>query len=545
MEQVSAKKRLKDKYFLASVAASIVMAMMLRTPASYLLLMVPVAVALLRIVLPVLRARMKSAYIDQDLLFLIAHMYAVSTGKPMRKRLFDLKCIAGDYGEYESILKRIAVLAVEWSYGFVTAIRMIANKIRNLTFRDFLLRFSEVLRTGEELERFLDVEYRALRRNFQTQYYRAMDVMRIVLGLYTTLMSSAAFVVTVMTVLMLFTGADISIYVMTIIGTSILVVMFTVIVYVVVPKERLTPKLKPKPSKLYRKYNISTIIAVLLAVMLGYYTYNSVGRLEFALAAASLPLLLPGFVARRIEKNIKRIESFYPIFIRSFGLTFAIIPHQTKTMQSILMSDFGPLNDALRRVYARLTNGVDPHVAWRYFINDTWSDLITRSTNIIIDTIDAGGNTQETGVMLSDTFTRILDLRNLRERTARTFEATIYLLQMLVTAIATTMLFLLQLFIKYIQAVSTTTGTTSVASLFPFFSASPNLSFITNITIIFLAFLTVVNALAIKVSYGGMMETFWIQFSTLLMLTSGTVAAMRLMVTSLFGQVFAIPLPPT
>ncbi len=545
MEQVSAKKRFKDKYFLASVAASIATITVLRTPTSYLLLMVPVAVGLLRIALPVLRARMKSAYIDQDLLFLIAHMYAVSTGKPVRKRLFDLKCIAGDYGEYESVLKRIAVLAVEWSYGFVSAIRMIADKVRNLTFRDFLLRFSEVLRTGEELERFLDVEFRALRRNFQTQYYRAMDVMRIVLGLYTTLMSSAAFVVTVMTVLMLFTGADISVYVMTIIGTSILVTMFTAIVYIVVPKERLTPKLKPKPARLYRKYNISTMLAIALALLAGYYVYQNYSQLEFSLAVGSIPLITPGLIARRIEKKIKRTESFYPIFIRSFGLTFSIIPHQTKTMQSILMSDFGPLNEALRKVYARLTNGVDPHVAWRYFIHDTWSDLITRSTNIIIDTIDAGGNTQETGVMLSDTFTRILDLRNLRERTARTFEATIYLLQMLVTAIATTMIFLLQLFLQYIQAVSTATGATGVAELFPFLSASPDLTFITNITIAFLAFLTIVNALAIKISYGGMLETFWIQLSTLLMLTSGTVAAMRFMVTSLFGGVFAIPLPST
>jgi len=535
--------RLKDKYFLSSLIITIIVIVISRSPYAYPLLFIPVAVGLVRIVLPILRQKMRIAIADINLLFLLLHLYAIATGKPTRRRLFEPRCIVGRYGEYETILRRIAVLAVEWGYGFVKAIRMIAGRVKNGLFRDFLLRFSEVLRTGEDVEAFLDVEYRALRRNFQAQYYRSMDVMRIVLGLYTTLMSSAAFVIIVVTVLMLFAGADTVLYTLVVIGASGLIAIFAIITYLTVPKEWLTPKVKPKPKAIYRGYKIALVTGLILMGILSYITYTTFKQLEYVLAMGALPLTLPGLMAKRIEHRIKRIESFYPIFIRSFGLTYSVIPHQAKAMQSILMSDFGPLTPALKRVYARLTNGVDPHTAWRYFIFDTWSDLITKCTNIMVDSVDAGGNTQTIGTTLSDIFTRILDLRNMRERTARVFEVTVYLLQILTTGIVTTIIFLIEQFSNYMQAFTTIAGFQGLMGVLPLSVVLPNLPFITNVTICFLAFLTVVNALTIKVAYGGIPETFWIQLSLLLMLTSGAVTVMRILVQTLFGRVFMIPVP--
>ena len=106
--------RLKDKYFLSSLIITIIVIVISRSPYAYPLLFIPVAVGLVRIVLPILRQKMRIAIADINLLFLLLHLYAIATGKPTRRRLFEPRCIVGRYGEYETILRSIAVLAVEW-----------------------------------------------------------------------------------------------------------------------------------------------------------------------------------------------------------------------------------------------------------------------------------------------------------------------------------------------------------------------------------------------------------------------------------------------
>ncbi len=539
---MSVARRFADKYFLASLFSTLAVVIYFGELLYVPLLLVPAAVGILRVGLPILRSRFKFAAIDLDLLFLLIHMYAISTGKPPRKRLFQLNCIVGGYGDYGESLNRIATLAVDWAYGFVSAIRHVSRSARNRVFTDFLLRFSEVLRTGEDPVNFLQVELSAMRRNYQSQYYRSIDVMRIVLGLHTTLMSSAAFILTVMAVLLMITGGDINIYVMTLIGSASLVALFTAVIYVVVPKEWLTPRVRPKPSAIYRRYRVSLIFSIPAAIALGYLAYTVFNGLEYSLMVASGALLIPGLVARRLENRIRSLETFYTIFIRSFGLTYAVIPNYARALHSMLMSDFGPLMRYLALLYSKISNGIDPKIAWKHFIFDTWSELIMRSTNIFVDTVDVGGNVNSVGTILSDILTRINDLRSARERVARTFEATTYIMQALVSAISMTVISLIKMFSDYIQALTTGIEVAEFYGL-PIFVVPPEvIAIINNLTIIFLASLTIMNALAIKLAYGGVPESFWQQVSILLIVTSGAVVGMRLMMNILFGGLLIPPI---
>lgn len=547
MSAYSFRNRLKDRPFLASIAVSLAIFLILRTPESYFALFLPVFVGIIRIFFPVTKKRIEAGHIDKDLLFLITHLHAVSTGRPARKRLFNLESVAGGYGEYESFLRKIGVLAVDWSYGFVRAIRLVARTIKQSIFRDFLIRFSEILRTGEDPEKFLDTEARVLRRNYQNGYYRLMDILRMVLGLYTTLMSSASFIVVVMAIMMLFMGANIGMYVLAIFMTTFLIAMFTVILYLLVPAEPLTPTNTDIEHGFYKKYKIFSAIALAVSLVLGYYMFHTFGRLEASFALASLPLMIPGLYASRFEKQIKKLESFYPIFIRSFGMIFAILPQQSKALRSVLMSEFGSLTIPLRRVYARLVNGVSPKVAWRFFIRDTWSYLIWRSTNVMIDTIDAGGDTRSVGMILSDMFYRLMDLRNFRERTARTFEVAVYMLQILVVAISMAMISIISIFSRYLSALTNITGIPGMAAslAFPLFVTPVDINLLSNITMVFLATLTVLNSIAIRIAYGGMKETFWVQLSLMLFITSATAAAMKVLIDYITSTILAIPIIPT
>ena len=539
---IAVPRRLADPYFLALLALVAAVIAYLGELVYAPLLLIPLAVGLVRIVLPALRGRLGVAVVDLDLLFLLLHMFAVSTGKPPRKRLFQPNCIVGGYGDYGKALSRIASLAVDWGYGFVAATRYVAREVKNRAFSDFLLRFSEVLRTGEDPTLFLETEFAALRRNYQSQYYRAMDVLRIVLGLHTTVMSAAAFVLTVMSVLLMLTGGDINIYFVTFVSSITLVAMFTAVIYVAVPKEWITPRAKPKPAHVYRKYNVALAVSVPLAAVLGYLAYGRLGGAEWSLMAVGGALLLPGLVARGIESRVRKLESFYTIFIRSLGMTYAIIPNYAKAFSSLLMSDFGPLMKPLARAYSRVSNGIDPRIAWRYFIYDTWSDLIARSTNIFADTVDAGGNTRVVGTALSDLITRINDLRSLRERTARTFEVTTYIMQALVSAIAIAVIEIIRLFSDYIKVLATGLEVVELYGLLMLVLPPETIALMTNLAVAFLAFLTVANAITIKVAYGGIPETLWQQISLLLVVTSGAVVGIRFMIGVIFREILVPPI---
>ncbi|MEM2757274.1 MAG: hypothetical protein QW596_02400, partial [Sulfolobales archaeon] len=278
MSKLSKKRLILDRYFILSLVLTTSLLIYLRDPQFIQIMFVPIAVGLVRIVLPYLRSRVGEVNVDLPLLYLLLHMYAVSTGRPVRARLFQLNNVLGDYGDYEAILRRIAALATEWGYSFVRGIRLVSRDVKNRVFREFLLRFSEVLRTGEDPMRFLEVEFAAARRNYQAQYYRAMDLMRIILGMHTTLMSSAAFILTVMAVFMVFVGSNITTYLLTLIGSLTVVGTFTVITYMVVPKEWVSPSIKPKPRHIYSKYNASVAIVLSLSSVTGFLIYTNLNN---------------------------------------------------------------------------------------------------------------------------------------------------------------------------------------------------------------------------------------------------------------------------
>ncbi|MCX8185161.1 MAG: type II secretion system F family protein [Sulfolobales archaeon] len=536
---------LRDRVFLASVVFTVALLAFFRQLELLPLTLIPVSVGLVRGLLPALRRRVKYSSIDLPLLFLLHHMYAVSTGRPPRKRLFELNCLAGSYGEYDRVLRKISSLAVDWGYGFIRAIRLVASRdVRNRVFGDFLLRLSEVLRTGEDPSRFLNVELSAMRRGYQSSYFRSIDIMRITLGLHTTLTSSTAFIITVMAILMLFTGGSLQPYVLSIIGSALAVAFFTAVLYLLLPKERLTPQLKPKPRHLFRVYNLSTALSTAISLAASLTVFYLTNQLEYVLLAAGSLLTIPGLVATRIESRLKRIESFYSVYIRGFGLTYSVIPNYAKALHSLLATDFGPLTKHIAVSYAKLSNGIDPRVVWRHFIYDTWSDLIARSTNVVVDAVDSGGNLREVGITLSETITRIMDLRNLRERTARTFEATTYVVQALASVISLTVVEILRAFSSFIQQLAV--GIEMAVTELPFLFLSPEeLTLITNITILYLVFLAVVNAIAVKIARGGMIETFWIPLSLMLAITSGSSIVVRLLVSALFGELLVPITVPT
>lgn len=499
----------------------------------------PIALTLvfiiMRFIMPWVRKRTAVYEVDDALIYLVTHMYAVSTGKPPRKRIFELGSIAGSYGEYDRLLRRISVLAVEWGFGFAKAIRVVVREAKNKVFRDFLMRLGELLNIGEDPEIFLDVERRALLTEMQAHYGRVVEATKLLLGVYTSSISSAIFMaITVIIFSMLF-AASASTVIATYMGIGIALVFLVYVLYRILPRERLTHNIGEYPSE-RKKYRILLVMGIASSVLTGMLVYSMTEGYSLAMSLGALPLLIPGLYAKRLEKKIREIEAFFPIFVRSFGLTYATVPHTPKALASTLRSEYGPLTKYLQRLLARITIGVDPKISWRKFIVETWSELIRRNVNILFDAIDVGGDLANVGTVLSETSFRMMNIRKQRIQVTKAFESTVYIIHSLLVAVLTFVLEVLTIFYKLM--ITLQTAETEMHIVFPFQPIEIDPMILA--TVAFIIIVAIVNAFAIKVAQGGMYETVWVPLSILVAISGLVMFGIKFISTSMFSELLEL-----
>ena len=366
-------------------------------------------------------------------------------------------------------------------------------------------------------------------------YGRVVEATKLLLGVYTSSVSSSIFLVITFLIFSIFFTASPNTIIIIYFGIIAVLTLLLYVIYRVLPRDRLTHTLPIYPPE-RRRYRLLLVLGIVVSLIIGGFIYVNIMIPSFAMALGALPLLIPGFYARRVEKKIREIESFFPIFIRSFGLTYATVPHVPTALASVLRSDYGPLTRYLQRLLARLNVGVDPRISWLRFIGETWSETIRRNVNILYDAIDAGGKLAEVGTVLSETTFRILDIRKQRIQISKAFESTIYIIHSLFSAILSFILTLMNIFYILITTIQGTVAYTP--TVLPFQPIPVNLINLT--TPVFLIMLAILNAFAIKVAQGGMYETVWVPLSILLFVSGVVMHAMHLVAQALFASILEI-----
>ena len=497
----------------AVIAASAAVAYVLGQP---LLLAVGLMLGGLRTLFGRFSRRIGASVVDEDLVYLVTHMYAVATGKPPRKRLFVLESVLGDYGEYSRVLRRIALLAVEWGYGFVRAIRTVLGEVRNEVFRDFLLRLGEVLNMGEDPVKFLEIERRALLSEYSAVYTRAIESARVLLGVYVSAASSSIFLAVTLALMAFLHPTPPELLLASHFGVVGLLAILAFIIHRSLPQDRLVHE-HGHGNPLRSRLRTVTLTCTAMSMVVGVACYHAVDP-YLAIALSALPLIPAGIYARKVENTIREIDSFYPIFVRSFGIAYSLIGHSPTALRSTLRSDYGLLTRLLRKLLARLVLGVDPAIAWRRLVIDTWSEMVRRLTNILYDSIDAGANMARVGTVLSDTAYSLLELKKQRKQVTKTFEYSLYMVHALLAGIVMAVIKLLSIFnmiLSKFQAMK-------VAVQLPLMFHPLGLSMIEQILPVFMVLVSIVNAYAVRAAHGGLWQIMLLPLAVFL-LSSGLV----------------------
>jgi len=497
----------------AAIVASATAAYVLGQP---LLLAVGLGVGVLHVALKKISRRIRVNVVDEDLVYLVTHMYSIATGKPPRKRLFVLGGVLGDYGEYSRVLKRIALLAVEWGYGFARAIRTVLGEVKNEVFRDFLLRLGEVLNMGEDPAKFLEIERRALLSEYSAAYTRAIESARVLLGVYVSAASSSIFLAVTLALMAFLHPVPQEILILSHFGVVGLLAILALIIHRSLPQDKLVHD-HGHGNPLRSRLRIVVLTSTLLSILVGVACYHFLGP-YLAIAVSALPLIPAGLYARKVESIVREIDSFYPIFVRSFGIAYSLVGHPPTALRSVLRSDYGLLTRLLRKLLARLTLGVNPAIAWRRLVIDSWSELVRRLTNILYDSIDAGANMARVGTVLSDTAYSLLELKKQRKQVTKTFEYSLYMVHALLAGIVMAVVKLLNIFdmiLSKFQAIE-------VAVQLPLTLHPLGLYTIEQILPGFIVLVSIVNAYAVRAAHGGLWQTMLLPLAVFL-LSSGLV----------------------
>ncbi|MCD6410174.1 MAG: type II secretion system F family protein [Candidatus Verstraetearchaeota archaeon] len=478
-----------------------------------------------------LAALLPSEVVDEKLLFLIAFLYSISTAKPPREELFRIAGESSEYDVFASYVKCIHLLGAKWKYGLSKACEIVSEQVRNRVFRDFLIRLAQILAVGEDLQSFLKSELHVITEEFVARYERILEAVKVLLGIYSTVMSASVFVVVNFLLLSMVWGAgDPKMLVSAFAGSVAALLALALASYIFLPKDPLLCSCKdsiPRYS-LFKKVLPACVGGGVAAAVILHQLGFSQG---LSLTAAGVALIFPGYLSKRVEKRTMRLNEHVPVFFRSLGRIMSTVPLVVYAVQAILRSEFSELTMPIRNFYKRVKGGVDKAVAWEFFVRECGSHLVQMCTRVFSKTLERGGDPLSVGETMSDIAAKLLELRKRREQIAKAFESTMYVLHVLTVIVAIFVMKLISMFSYFLSKIQ----------MQSFLVLQPIPESYLQLTSLFLIVsLAAVNAFMVKVAHGGAIETLVFHLAVFFILSGGTVYVTEIAAEKIFG-LFEIP----
>ena len=348
-----------------------------------------------------------------DLFYQLSYMSTIAASGVPRDQIFErsaeLQCSSADY------FRRIELTRRRLKYDYARACRAVGEPLKEEDIKGLLLRFSSSLISGEPEADFLTREADARAEDYQNEYGRALEALKMWTDAYVSLILSAILVVVIGIVSTMIWKIE----TMLIIGMAFLAVSTTAIgvwlIWLVSPKERTVlswPGSKgQKTAAKFFKPMLGIAIVVGAFFLL---TGQNVGIALLIIAAVVYPL---GYIMGKDDKRISRLDDEMGTFLRSLGgVCTALGTTVNAALSRLDLNAINVLRTSVKNLHTRLNAGIKPRLSWRKFIDETGSELSNRSVGMFYDAIEVGGSAGQAG-QHSAMFANRLALLRARRRT--------------------------------------------------------------------------------------------------------------------------------
>lgn len=479
--------------------------------------------------------------VSDDLVFILIHLRCLVTGNPPLTTLF------GKIGEtkfyrkkYSGMFQKLRNLIKNWGYSAPEAIRLISKEAPSKVDEMFLQRLAAIVATGGDIKDYLRIEYNTLFAEYVAAYTRMINILRVVLGIYTTLLAALTFMLANLMLLGMIFGGFTELVMTGITSVGFALMSMAILLYLFMRKPVFESRSKWRSRLLILIILLGLTGFFSFAIMIAYLVISlNIFNMEYVSLSLMLTgfLLLPAAILVKIhESRINEYDMFFPAFIRSYGEQMAVVPNMIESLKPLLIAELGRLKGLLNRVYARLVNRVDPRIAWSLFADESSSEMVTRGTYIFVDTVEVGGDLAEAGALLSDHINEIYRLRANYVQVFKTFEATLYLMHLTTVILLIFVGSFINIFTGVIAGFAG--GIPSeYAGLLGIFAVSPiNVSLITNISLIVM---TIANTLALYSVNPGSRYAIFYYLSIMLIITGLAIYIGYFAMQGLIGRLLA------
>ncbi len=353
-----------------------------------------------------------------DLFYQLSYMSTIAASGVPRDQIFEraaeLKCSSAEY------FKRVELARKRLKYDYARACRAVGEPLKEEEVKGLLLRFSSSLISGEPEADFLTREADTRAEDYQNEYGRALEALKMWTDAYVSLILSAILVVVIGIVSTMIWKVDTTL----IIAMSFVAVATTVVgvwlIWLVSPKEKTVLSWPgSKGQKTIVRYFKPMLAASIIVGVFFLISGQNIGIALLIIAAIVYPL---GYIVGKDEKRISKLDDEMGTFLRSLGgVCSALGTTVNASLGRLDLNAINFLRSGVKNLHTRLTAGIKPKLSWSKFIDETGSELSNRAVGMFYDSIEVGGSAGQAGQHAAMFANRLALLRARRRTVAGPF----------------------------------------------------------------------------------------------------------------------------
>ncbi|AKB29355.1 Flagella-related protein FlaJ [Methanosarcina siciliae T4/M] len=448
--------------------------------------------------------------VNDDMLFLLTYMAAISTADIERDRIFDY---TGRQQEYEAskYFRQIHILASKWGYEYAKSCKYISQKLKDVYISKFIERMANILSSGEPEKNFLKQEKIIREEIYSNEYERSIEALKKWTDGYTALMVSLTLVVTIILV-------SVMIYNITNIETIAFLLQFIIlfisglalyIIYKAAPAEKKVHALRLKSKEQDKIRLLSRVLLPIGAIVLIALIMQGT-ELKFILLGVTVFTLPIGIVAMEDDRKINERDSSFPAFVKTLGNLAGTTGVTIRSaMENLDKETIGCLKPGVEELHSSLSMGFKSKLCWEKFIGETGSELINRCSRIFTDAVELGGDPAEIGNIVSTSSLAIVLLRMKRQLVSSGFKGLVMTLHAVMVGLLVFVLEIISKFSGLISRmnesyISTEGGSGGISAMgMSMFNVAESMPMLYRLTFSVIIILTVSNTLVVKIVEGG------------------------------------------
>jgi flagellar protein FlaJ len=403
--------------------------------------------------------------------------------------------------------KRVNVVARAFNHHYSGACRIVGESIEDPDIKAFMLRLSSAISSGEDLPRFLDKEANIASEHYSHYYERSLETLKSWTDAYVSLIMAAA-IMTVMSVVTMMLGSTDNTFNIAI-GLTVMVITIAgvYLIYRSAPHDGSihNSEVNSREQTIARSLVKIILPLCLFEIIFLVITGASLGAILLFPGLTLFPL---GFMAYLNDSKIRKRDNDIAGFLRSLGsMSQAINVNTNEAIVRLDPNSMGSMKNDVNLLSLRLQTGIESKLCWDRFVDESGSELVSRSVRIFQDSIIMGGEAEKVGKSTSNFATKISLLRSQRKLIEGGFFWLANVMHLIMVILVIFIYEIFNTFAIMVQGIIQGSGSvniTAALSTFSFFAAgSSQLQVLHMLVIAITLVLTAANALAQYCVSGG------------------------------------------